>query len=204
MTQVDSPKTQERLVSLDQFRGYTVAGMFLVNYFGSFAVCPKVWRHSHDYLSYADTIMPHFLFAVGFALRLTFGRRMATQGSFSAYWRMVKRLLGLLLVSFIVYNVGSRAETWEQLTERGLWGCIRDPLKREWVQTLTHIAITSLWILPVIHRSRDGPLVLVDCLWATACIPKLPIQLHMDEYGSQRHRWRSAWVPHMVHSGLDG
>lgn len=153
MTQVDSPKTQERLVSLDQFRGYTVAGMFLVNYFGSFAVCPKVWRHSHDYLSYADTIMPHFLFAVGFALRLTFGRRMATQGSFSAYWRMVKRLLGLLLVSFIVYNVGSRAETWEQLTERGLWGCIRDPLKREWVQTLTHIAITSLWILPVIHRS---------------------------------------------------
>ncbi|MEZ6151431.1 MAG: hypothetical protein R3C09_15020 [Pirellulaceae bacterium] len=50
--------------------------MFLVNYFGSYAVCPQVLRHTHDYRSYADTIMPHFLFAVGFALRLTFGRRV--------------------------------------------------------------------------------------------------------------------------------
>ncbi|MES2793492.1 MAG: hypothetical protein V4719_28020, partial [Planctomycetota bacterium] len=54
---------RERLVSLDQFRGYTVAGMFLVNFFGSFDVCPRVLRHTHDYVSYADTIMPQFLFA---------------------------------------------------------------------------------------------------------------------------------------------
>ena len=147
-----------RLVSLDQFRGYTVAGMFLVNYFGHFSVappqtgaCPQILRHTHDYCSYADTIMPHFLFAVGFALRLTFGRRMQTQGSVAAYWRMFRRMLGLILVSLIVYQVGARAQNWEQLKDMGFWNAIKEPLKRDWFQTLMHIAVTTLWILPVIH-----------------------------------------------------
>ncbi|MFM8189440.1 MAG: hypothetical protein ACKN85_13260, partial [Pirellula sp.] len=60
-----------RLSSLDQFRGYTVLGMLVVNYSGDYAACPQLWKHSNDYLSYADTIMPQFLFAVGFSLRLT-------------------------------------------------------------------------------------------------------------------------------------
>ncbi len=141
----------KRLASLDQFRGYTVIGMFLVNYFGGYAVCPQVLRHSHDYCSYADTIMPHFLFAVGFALRLTFGRRIETQGTAAAYGRIVRRLLGLVLVSLVIYTVGPRAESWEQLKEIGVWGAIGEPLKRDWFQTLMHIAVTSLWILPVIR-----------------------------------------------------
>src|SRR5688572_16811475 len=96
----------DRLVSLDQFRGYTVLGMLLVNFLGGYAVCPQILRHSHDYVSYADTIMPQFLFAVGFALRLTFERRVRAQGAPRAYARMVRRLLGLVLVSFLIYHVG--------------------------------------------------------------------------------------------------
>ncbi len=157
----------ERLVSLDQFRGYTVAGMFLVNYFSHSNVCPQILRHSHDYCSYADTIMPHFLFAVGFSMRLTFGRRMQTHGSATAYWRMVRRLLGLVLVSLVVYNVGPRAANWEQFSALGFWGAIADPLKRDWFQTLMHIAVTSLWILPVVHlsgRARTMWMVVSACL----------------------------------------
>lgn len=142
----------QRLASLDQFRGYTVAGMFLVNYFGGYAACPQVLKHTHDYCSYADTIMPQFLFAVGFALRLTFGRRVETQGTAAAYGRMVRRLLGLVLVSLVVYNVGPRAENWEALKQLGFWGAISEPLKRDWFQTLMHIAVTSLWILPVVRQ----------------------------------------------------
>jgi len=155
MRQVSSdnsvPAKADRLASLDQFRGYTVVGMFLVNYFGGYAVCPQVLKHTHDYCSYADTIMPQFLFAVGFALRLTFGRRMQTQGSTSAYLRMVRRLLGLVLVSLVVYNVGQRAANWEGLVKLGFLGALYEPLKRGWFQTLMHIAVTSLWILPVVH-----------------------------------------------------
>ncbi len=146
-----TPLKADRLVSLDQFRGYTVVGMLLVNYFGGYKVCPQVLKHTHDYCSYADTIMPQFLFAVGFAMRLTFGRRMQSQGGSAAYLRMIRRLLGLVLVSLVVYNVGQRAPTWEKLVEMGIWQVLYEPLKRDWFQTLMHIAVTSLWILPVVH-----------------------------------------------------
>ena len=145
----------ERLASLDQFRGYTVVGMLHVNYFGNYKVCPQVLKHTHDYCSYADTIMPQFLFAVGFALRLSFGRRMQNQFSFDAYSRMIRRLLGLVLISLVVYQVAPRAANWEQLQQMGFWSTISTPLKRDWFQTLMHIAVTSMWILPVVHCTRS-------------------------------------------------
>jgi predicted acyltransferase len=152
--------SHDRLTSLDQFRGYTVAGMLLVNFLGSFVVCPKILRHSHDYLSYADTIMPQFLFAVGFALRMTFGRRVQTHGLARAHARIVRRLLGLMLISVVIYQVAPRATSWNGLVEMSFWGAIAEPLKRSWFQTLMHIAVTSLWLLPVL---RAGAAVRV--LW---------------------------------------
>ena len=64
--------TKPRLASLDQFRGYTVAGMCLVNFLAPFAAIHSVLKHNDTYFSYADSIMPSFLFVVGFAFRLTF------------------------------------------------------------------------------------------------------------------------------------
>lgn len=179
----------QRLLSLDQFRGYTVVGMFLVNYFGGFAVCPRVLRHTHDYNSYADTIMPHFLFAVGFAMRLSLSRRLAQAGSTGVYGRMVRRLLGLILVSLVIYSVGNRVESWESLQELGFWGVIQGPLKRQWFQTLLHIAVTSLWILPFVHTR---PSVRIAWLVGSALT----------------HVWLSHWFNfHWVNappSGIDG
>ena len=77
---------------------------------------------------------------------------MQTQGSPAAYARMIRRLLGLVLVSLVVYNVSPRAATWELLKEMSFWQVIGEPLKRQWFQTLMHIAVTSLWLLPVVHR----------------------------------------------------
>lgn len=147
----DASVSHRRIVSLDQFRGYTVLGMFLVNFVGGFGACHNVLQHHNTYCSYADTIMPHFFFAVGFAFRLTFVRRVRTLGPPAAYYRMVRRLLGLVLVALVVYTVDPRAASWNELREMGVWGALRVPLKRGWFQTLTHIAVTSLWILPVIR-----------------------------------------------------
>jgi len=140
-----------RIVSLDQFRGYTVAGMFLVNFLGAYAVTPILLTHKNTFFSYADTIMPQFFFAVGFAFRLTFGRRAQTDGLAAAYAHVVRRMLGLALVALVVYSVGSRAPTWQALSDKGFWEAIRGPLKGTWFQTLMHIAVTSIWILPVIR-----------------------------------------------------
>lgn len=142
-----------RIVSLDQFRGYTVAGMFLVNFVGPFVATPILLTHRNNFCSYADTIMPQFFFAVGFAFRLTFGRRAQTEGLARAYAHVVRRLLGLALVALVIYNAPTAARTWHDLVDKGAWEALRGPIIGTWFQTLMHIAVTSLWILPVIRRS---------------------------------------------------
>ena len=154
----------KRIVSLDQFRGYTVAGMFLVNFLSPFVAAPFVLKHHSSYCSYADTIMGNFLFAVGFAFRLSFGRRAIQQGLAQAYWHVLKRLIGLALVAVVVYQGSPQlpkgAEfNWETMKDLGVWGALSGPLKRDWFQTLMHIAVTSLWILPVIRAGAPWRVV---------------------------------------------
>jgi predicted acyltransferase len=151
-----------RLVSLDQFRGYTVLGMFLVNFVGSFEAIRlflPVLKHHHTYFSYADSIMPQFFLAVGFAYRMTFLRRLEKEGAAAAYWHAVKRILALLVVAFIVHTLGGGVATWSQLTSEPGWNAFTSGLKRNYFQTLTHIAVASLWVLPVI-AARPGTRVL--------------------------------------------
>lgn len=142
-----------RIVPLDQFRGYTVLGMFLVNFVGSFvavkATLPLL-SHHHTYCSYADTIMPGFLFAVGFAYRLTFLRRRERDGAQAAYAHALTRSMGLLLVGFVVHHLDGKYETWAKLQELGPVGVLERAFQRNFFQTLTHIGVTSIWVLPVI------------------------------------------------------
>lgn len=142
---------RERIVSLDQFRGYTVLGMFVVNFIGGFDVTPHVLKHHHTYCSYADTIMPQFLFAVGFAFRLTFSRRAEREGRTRARLRVIRRVASLALVSVLIYGASAPAATWSEFQSLGIIGVLQRALKREWFQTLMHIAATSLWILPWIE-----------------------------------------------------
>jgi len=156
------PPDSGRLASLDQFRGYTVLGMFVVNFVGSYAAI-KAWLpvlgHHHTYCSYADTIMPQFFFAVGFAYRMTFLRRLEKDGAQAAYWHAFRRVMGLLLVALIVHTLGSGVNTWAELNSTNGAAALTEGLKRDFFQTLTHIAVTSLWVLPVI-AARPGTRVL--------------------------------------------
>src|SRR4051812_47865162 len=106
-----------RLSSLDQFRGYTVLGMFLVNFVAGFRHVPRWLHFEHTYCSYHDTIMPQFFLAVGFALRLTFLRRRSTEGAAAAYGKAVKRGLGLMLLGVVVYHLTGSYDSWGRLTE---------------------------------------------------------------------------------------
>ena len=75
---VAAPARPPRMVSLDVFRGATIAGMILVNDPGS-------WSHIYPPLEHAewngwtptDLIFPFFLFIVGVSLTLSFASRIA-------------------------------------------------------------------------------------------------------------------------------
>ena len=147
---ISVPSTTLRLVALDQFRGYTVAGMFLVNFLGSYQVCPYIWKHSNNYCSYADTIMPQFFFAAGFALRLSFLRRQQLKGQRAAWGRMTRRVFSLALVAILWYGFEELDEIRRRLPAEGLLPVLYWLFKSPLFQTLLHIAVTSLWILPVV------------------------------------------------------
>lgn len=150
------PTDTGRIGSLDQFRGYTVIGMLLVNFLGSYAVIARyfpVLQHHHTYCSYADTIMPQFFFAVGFAYRLTFMRRLAAVGPRAAYLQVVRRNLGLIVLGIVVYHLEGGASSWADLQSKSIWDLIA-PLKRRPFETLVHIGVTSIWVMPVI---ASGP-----------------------------------------------
>jgi predicted acyltransferase len=147
------PAMRRRIVSLDQFRGYTVVGMLFVNFLGGYQVVPAIFKHHNTYCSYADTIMPQFFFAVGFAYRLTFLRRLASAGFFTAAVAVIKRNLGLILIGFVLYHLDGGVKHWSELEKPGVGGFLAQAFKREVFQTLVHIALASIWILPVIAAS---------------------------------------------------
>ncbi|HEX4071342.1 MAG TPA: heparan-alpha-glucosaminide N-acetyltransferase domain-containing protein, partial [Planctomycetaceae bacterium] len=97
---------------MDQFRGYTVAGMFLVNFLGGYAAIHSVLKHNNNYFSYADSIMPSFMFAVGFSFRLTYLRRRAQSSRLPTVWTYVRRSLALIVVSLVMYGFGGHFKDW--------------------------------------------------------------------------------------------
>ncbi len=145
-----------RIVSLDQFRGYTVLGMFVVNFLGPYAATPEFLKHHNDqvvcgsYCGYADTIMPQFFFAVGFAYRLTLLRRLRDEGPGVAYRRVLRRNLGLILLGVVLHHLDGDFKSWEGLRQLGWRGFFEQSFQRNVFQTLVHIGVTAIWVLPVI------------------------------------------------------
>ena len=165
--QPTSMQQPERLHSLDQFRGYTVAGMFAVNWLGAFAVMPELLKHHRTWCSYADTIMPQFFFAVGFALRLVYLRNAERSGAAAAQWRAVRRGLGLFVFGVVLYGFGSPWTHWAALVTDGWRGFFSLEVWRLPFQALVHIAVTCVWLVPVLTR---GPWVRVGFAAASAAL----------------------------------
>src|ERR671938_658463 len=71
-----------RMLSLDALRGMTVAGMILVNNPGTWSAIYSPLEHATwNGWTPTDLIFPFFLFIVGVAIALAFGRRLDFGGS---------------------------------------------------------------------------------------------------------------------------
>jgi predicted acyltransferase len=151
--------TMDRLGSLDQFRGYAVAAMFVVNFCGGLKAIPEVIKHHDTYFSWADSIMPGFLFAAGFSYRLTMLRRIPRDGAFAAYRRAVFRGLGLVLVSLAMYGFNdSFVKNWSDLSadpveaRNQVWNFIAGMIKANLWETLAVIGVSQIVVLPFIGK----------------------------------------------------
>jgi predicted acyltransferase len=127
---VESPAltNSQRLVSLDVFRGLTIAAMVLVNNPGS-------WSHIYDPLEHAswhgltptDWIFPFFLFIVGVAIPISLNRWRSVEHKVEAYRKIVTRgvvifALGLAISSLPFFQFAATdAPDWLKML---VWLCM--------------------------------------------------------------------------------
>ncbi len=127
-----------RIASLDQYRGYAIFGMLLVNFFGHYrtawvAELSDSWlkdglgfifgqqlHHHNEFMTYADTIAPIFMFVVGIGMRLSWTRRVKHVDPGTARKAMAKRYFTIVLIAFAIYS----GWLWDALMSIGLAGLV--------------------------------------------------------------------------------
>jgi predicted acyltransferase len=102
----------ERLVSLDAFRGLTIAGMILVTDPGTYSYVYQPLLHvAWNGWTPTDMIFPSFLFIVGVAMTLSFQSRTARGETHRKLtWHLIERsailiVLGLIVNGFPFYDL---------------------------------------------------------------------------------------------------
>ncbi|MBN2364826.1 MAG: DUF5009 domain-containing protein [Calditrichaeota bacterium] len=101
---------QKRLISLDAFRGITIAGMILVNNPGSWsAIYPPLAHAQWHGWTPTDLIFPFFLFIVGVAITLSQKKQLEKHDRTYLYLKILRRTaiifgLGLILHLIPYFN----------------------------------------------------------------------------------------------------
>lgn len=106
---------QQRVLSIDIFRGLTMVVMIFVNDLASVKGLP--WWTYHmprgvNGMTYVDVVFPAFLFIVGMAIPLAVERRLARGGGQIALWRHILlrfaslAVLGIFLANWGKYDAG--------------------------------------------------------------------------------------------------
>jgi predicted acyltransferase len=121
---------RERLLSLDVFRGLTIAGMLLVNDPGTWsAIFPPLEHAEWNGWTPTDLIFPFFLFIVGITTHLSLSARRARGDDDSALIRQILRrgiviyLLGFAMAMFPFYQWGTiqglpNPSAWDRILYR--------------------------------------------------------------------------------------
>ena len=146
-------------MSLDQFRGYTVAGMFVVNFLGAYAITHYGLKHNDRFLTWADTIMPSFMFICGVSFRLSVVRRLAQKGAASTYLGIVQaeprtraRVDGDVRRRRLRRQDSRRGP---MITPESIKQVIAEIIKADLWETLAIIGMTQILLIPV--RRQELP-----------------------------------------------
>jgi predicted acyltransferase len=186
----------ERLLSLDTFRGATIAGMILVNNSGDYSNTwwPLLHQPWHGWTP-TDLVFPFFVWMAG--MSLVFSRRI---GFRAALWRSVKLVLLGLLVNFATggFTLPLR---WAGVLQRiGLCYLAAWAAKR-WLSTrgqavLAVSLVVGYWAVMTRVVGPEG--------FAPGLEPRTNLSAQVDRIVLSGHlyRWTEVWDPEGVLSTL--
>lgn len=161
----------ERLVSLDVFRGITIAAMVLVNEPGTWdAIYPPLKHGDWNSVTPTDWIFPFFLFIVGVSIVFALDKYKLKKNAVGLHFKIVKRAgflfgVGLLLEIFPFYNI------WT-----GAWF---DPATTRITGVLQRIAVCYLaGALIFLHTKWRSQVVIIAVIllayWAVMTLVQVP------------------------------
>jgi predicted acyltransferase len=115
--------TKQRIKAIDQFRGFAIICMVLINYGTRVQSVPAWLKHAPDIgLNFPDLGAPVFVFAIGLTFRLSFQRRVERDGLSPTIGHFIRRYLAFLGMGAII----SAGETILGFNTSGVdWGVLQ-------------------------------------------------------------------------------
>jgi heparan-alpha-glucosaminide N-acetyltransferase len=178
-TILQSPSTEQstptvfapRIVSIDVFRGLTMAVMIFVNQLSSAHGLPWWTYHAPgnvDVMTYVDMVFPFFLFLVGMSLPISVERRLKRNASLFALWQhVILRVLSLIVLGLILANaekadaqrMGFSGSVWALLgiTSAALYlnVYVKSVRYSSFFNILRLLGISGVIVLFVLYRRTD-------------------------------------------------
>jgi hypothetical protein len=189
---------------MDQFRGFTILCMFAVHYSGrlqSLVDLRSVLHHNNTFLSCADVVLPAFIFASGFSLRLALLRRLKTASRAAVYGPVARRCILLILLLQVLMLDRWLPRFREVANQDGILAALNVLAKGRMWDSLSIIGFTSLWVLPVVAataRARLIYLVVGLVVHAVLC------QLFYFDYLFGLPNWLDNWLGTDGERGYEG
>lgn len=93
----------QRVRAIDQFRGFAIICMVLINYGMDIQTLPQWLKHSPDIgMTFPDLGTPVFVFAIGLTFGLSFQRRLRENGLPAALAHFIRRYLAFIGIGAII------------------------------------------------------------------------------------------------------
>ena len=128
-------QVSERLLSLDIFRGVTIAAMIMVNNLAYWSDSLRVLRLTHaqwNGCNFADLIFPFFIFIVGVSSEFSLEKRANTEETLARYRHILVRTavlfsLGLLTGSGLIFGWLFQVICPPAEVQKSIWGLFLSP-----------------------------------------------------------------------------
>ena len=163
--------TNQRILSIDAFRGITIFVMVFVNELAGVSGIPKWMKHmpaDADAMSFVDVVFPAFLFIVGMAIPFAINSRLAKGESFlQIQSHIITRTIGLLLLGVFMVNAEEGGNEQAMHMSIYLWMLLSyaaiiliwneyQYINRKWTLMLRGAGIMLLIYLGIIYRGENG------------------------------------------------
>lgn len=194
----------ERVVSLDAFRGATIAAMILVNNPGSWAyVYPPLAHAAWHGWTPTDLIFPYFLFIVGVAIPYSFRRRLSEGADRGDLMRHITRRAAIL----VGLGLAMRAVPDFDLTTMRYYGVLQRI-------GLVYLFAAGAYVFVGLRGRVAATLALLLGYWALMMLVPVPgygagdlspdgnLAAWIDRAILDGHLWQDTWDPEGLLSTL--